>query len=306
MMFRLFAPSPKFEKVALLWLDNHAKSVCPAVKHSTRKMFDDWILPHLGAKKITIIAPKEIIDLVLAYQKKAPSRANLMLQRINKVFYYGKAMGWCKHNPAEGLNIVLDKHKIRGFNYLQAKQMPDLCAAIATHTDQQRADAIAFWLLMYTATRRAEAVQAALSEFDFDKKIWQIPANRMKARQTHIVPLAPQVVDLLQKWLAVRHLHGVADNHPLLFGDLPLHRPYEMIKQAGYGGKTTIHGLRKTFSSHAHESGLWEIDAIELQLSHTIGGVRGVYNKALYLDERRRLMDWYACEVDKWRDLGLQ
>ena len=66
----------------------------------------------------------------------------------------------------------------------------------------------------------------------------------------------------------------------------------------------TIHGLRKVFSTHAHESGRWSVDAIELQLAHVIPGVRGVYNKAYLLDERRRLMIWYASEIQSWRRIG--
>lgn len=160
----------------------------------------------------------------------------------------------------------------------------------------------AFWLIAYTAVRRGEAVNAAVSEFDFATATWTIPAARMKMRRPHVVPLAPDVVDLLSAWLVERARRGISGD--LLFGGIGGHRPLHVITQAGWRDKMTIHGFRKVFSTHAHESGLWSVDAIELQLAHIISGVRGVYNKAMLLDERRQLMIWYADEINRWRAIG--
>nr|DAT67045.1 MAG TPA: Integrase [Caudoviricetes sp.] len=146
------------------------------------------------------------------------------------------------------------------------------------------------------------AVNAAVDEFDFERRVWTIPAERMKMRRPHVVPLAPPVCRLLQAWLAERKRSGISSS--LLFDGIGGHRPLHVITQAGWRGRMTIHGLRKVFSTHAHESGRWSVDAIELQLAHVIPGVRGVYNKAYLLDERRRLMIWYAREIQRWRRIG--
>lgn len=180
--------------------------------------------------------------------------------------------------------------------------MPDFLAAVDTHVTLDAAAVAAFWLIAYTAVRRNEAVGAELSEFDFKTATWTIPASRMKMRRPHTVPLSDAVVQLLQEWLVTRSRRQIQGS--LLFGGIGGHRPLYVITQAGWRDRMTIHGLRKVFSSHAHESGLWSIDAIELQLSHTIGGVRGVCNKALFMDERRRLMQWYGEEMSKWRARG--
>jgi site-specific recombinase, phage integrase family len=221
---------------------------------------------------------------------------------VSGVYRYAKVQGWCRYNPAEGLGIALKPYTYKGFSFIPPQDMPEFLAAVDTHTNIDAAALTAFWLIVYTAVRRGEAVNAALPEFDFATATWTIPAARMKMRRPHVVPLAPQVVDLLSAWLVERTRRGIAGD--LLFGGIGGHRPLHVITQAGWRDKMTIHGFRKVFSTHAHESGLWSVDAIELQLAHIISGVRGVYNKAMLLDERRRLMIWYADEINRWRAIG--
>lgn len=154
---------------------------------------------------------------------------------------------------------------------------------------------IAFLLLAYTALRRSEVMRADWLEINLTQAQWSIPAARMKMRNDHIVPLSPQVIALLKQ--LQRH---TSKQRGKLF-DVHACSPLYLCYAAGYRNRMTLHGLRKVFSTHAHESKLWSIDAIELQLAHLVPGVRGIYNKARHLDERRRLMIWYAAEVDKWR-----
>ncbi|WP_304335224.1 site-specific integrase [Conchiformibius steedae] len=291
-----------FRAAAEKWLPEHL-ALCGA-EHQQRvhNLFTRWAYPTLGKQAINRITPQQIVVCIKAHEQHAPSVAPLLLQKISKLYHYAKAMGWARYNPAEGLHIVLKPIKYKGFNFVQPEKMPEFLAAVDTFTDPEAAETVAFWLICHTAVRRAEAVQADLREVDFDRALWTIPAERIKTRQPHIVPLSEPVLELLHKWLAQRQQQGITGNR--LFGDLPLHRPIETIRKAGYDGKMTLHGCRKVFSTAAHESGLWGIDAIELQLAHTIGGVRGVYNKAQYLDERRRLMDWYSSELQRWRNIG--
>lgn len=293
---------PSFQAAAQIWLPEHLALCCPAHQKRVNDMFARWAYPALGSKTINRITPQQIVSCIKAHEQHAPSGAPLLLQKISKLYHYAKAMGWARYNPAEGLHIVLKPFRCKGFQYLPPEKMPEFLAAAETFADPAAAETAAFWLIAHTAVRRVEAVQADLGEFDFDRALWTIPAERMKTRQPHSVPLSGPVTELLQNWLAERARQGTSGSR--LFGRLPLHRPIELIRAAGYGGRMTLHGCRKVFSTAAHESGLWSIDAIELQLSHSIGGVRGVYNKARYLDERRRLMDWYSSQMLRWRNIG--
>ena len=171
--------------------------------------------------------------------------------------------------------------------------------SLSEHPVANRAAETAFWLIAYTAVRRGEAALAGVDEFDLADGLWTIPAARMKMRREHLVPLAPQVATLLAGWLAYREQVGITGDK--MFGELQGWMILDVLTKARWRGRMTIHGWRKVFSTHAHESGLWPVDAIEMQLAHIIGRVRGVYNKVLLLPERRKLMAWYADEIDKWR-----
>lgn len=289
-----------FRQAADQWIGRSTASCCEQVQYYTRKMFADWVYPLLGEQRIDAIQPQQIARLLLAYEQHAPSKARRMLRLFEQIYGYAKAMGWCCYSPAEGLAVILKPVQCKGFAFVDARQMPSFLAACHTHA-LRAADLAVFWLLVYTAVRRAEAVKAAVAEFDLAAATWTIPPERMKMRRPHVVPLAPPVVAMLADWLAVREAEGI--NGQAMFG-IPVHRPNEVIRQAGWSGRMTIHGLRKVFSTAAHESGHWHADAIELQLAHLIPGVRGVYNKAAMLDERRQLMVWYADQVDDWCRLG--
>lgn len=297
-----FKRPPVFREAAEEYLAISISHCCDQVKKYTYQRMETKVYPAIGSRRIHKIRPAEILSCLQKIGIDAPSQTRRVLQLISGVYRYAKIKGWCTRNPADGLGDMLPSYAYQGFKYLPAAQMPDFLAAVDTHVTLDAAAVTAFWLLAYTAVRRGEAVDAALSEFDLSAAVWNIPAERMKMRRPHVVPLAPQVVDLLRQWLEERARRGIGGN--LLFGGMGGHRPLHVITQAGWRGKMTIHGFRKTFSTHAHESGLWGIDAIELQLAHAIPGVRGVYNKALMMDERRRLMCWYADEIDRWRNTG--
>lgn len=293
---------PTFRAVADDYLAIALANCCAHVQKYTRARFDLWVYPRIGGLRIDRVKPQQIADCVLGFQATAPSQSRRLLQVINGVYRFAKAKGLCDTNPADGLGIVLTPYHYKGFNHIAPKQMPAFLGAVDANVTLDKAAVTAFWLIVYTAVRRSEAVNAAVDEFDFSAGEWTIPAARMKNRKPHTVPLSPQVCAILQDWLQERQARGI--NSPLLFGGIKAHRPLQVITQAKWRGRMTLHGLRKVFSSHTHESGLWSIDAIELQLSHTIPSVRGVYNKAAYMDERQKLMAWYANEIDKWRMAG--
>lgn len=293
---------PRFQTAAEEYLSVSLAKCCLEMQKYTRYRMERYVYPFIGQQRIHRITPMQIIRCIQTYEQDAPSQARRLLQVVSGVYRYAKVQGWCRYNPAEGLGIALKPYTYKGFSFIPPQDMPEFLAAVDTHTNIDAAALTAFWLIVYTAVRRGEAVNAALSEFDFATATWTIPAARMKMRRPHVVPLAPDVVDLLSAWLVERARRGISGD--LLFGGIGGHRPLHVITQAGWRDKMTIHGFRKVFSTHAHESGLWSVDAIELQLAHIISGVRGVYNKAMLLDERRQLMIWYADEINRWRAIG--
>ncbi|MDP1682710.1 MAG: site-specific integrase, partial [Burkholderiales bacterium] len=144
--------------------------------------------------------------------------------------------------------------------------------------------------------RPSEMVGAQWEEFDLDAAEWRIPAERMKMRHPHIVPLAAQVVKLL------RELHKITGHSPFLFpgerAPLSKHRSRDTLSKAlrsmGYQGQATPHGFRAMASTMLHEMGFTP-DVIERQLAHKEPNkIRAAYNRAQYLTERKAMMQHWA------------
>ncbi|MDR3563753.1 MAG: site-specific integrase, partial [Negativicutes bacterium] len=140
--------------------------------------------------------------------------------------------------------------------------------------------------------------EARWDEFDLDKALWTIPAERMKRRREHLVPLPRQAVELL------RDLRNLTGGYPLLFpGRSDTTKPRSntvflmALRRLGYEGRQTGHGFRHIASTILNEHGFDE-NHIEAQLSHIKEGVAGVYNKAQYLTQLTTMMQWYADHQD--------
>lgn len=152
----------------------------------------------------------------------------------------------------------------------------------------------------YVFVRSGELRAAKWNEFDFDGKLWMIPAERMKMRRPHVVPLSTQVVSILDE------LKAVGGKYDLLFPgflsktkcitDMAL---LGGLRRIGYGKeKMTVHGFRAMASTILNEQG-YRPDVIEMQLAHKCGNdVRAAYNHAQYLDERRTMMQEWADYLD--------
>ena len=154
-------------------------------------------------------------------------------------------------------------------------------------------------VLMLTFVRKSELAEAKKDEFDLDAAEWRIPAERMKMRDPHIVPLARQVVE------CVRELMALASRSDYLLPhfanvDKPMNGSTfnNVIDKLGYAGRFTPHGFRSTASTNLNEQG-FRPDVIERQLAHTERNrIRGAYNHADYMAELRQMMQAWADYVD--------
>ena len=159
---------------------------------------------------------------------------------------------------------------------------------------------LALRFLLLTFVRTIELRAAEWTEIDFDKAEWRIPAERMKMKEVHIVPLSRQAVAVLrelQKHTGNRQHLFPNQHNPISFmsENTMLYALYRM----GYHSRTTGHGFRSTASTILNENGFMP-DVIERQLAHgERNKVRAAYNHAQYLPERRKMMQWWADYLDK-------
>jgi integrase len=223
------------------------------------------------------------------------------------VFRYAIATGRAEHDPSVSLRGALGSPgRKRGHKAMARDELPKFLIALDVYDGDPRTS-IALRLIILTFVRTSELRAARWSEIEnLDGKdpLWRIPAERMKMKREHLVPLPPQAVALL------RDLHALpgSDASPFLFpspareGCMSYNTMLYALYRMGYHGRATVHGFRAMASTALNEMGL-RPDVIEHQLAHQEGNaVRAAYNRAEYLSERRAMMKHWADYVDSLRD----
>jgi integrase len=285
-----------FASVSARWLEHwqHGKSL----RHvdSTRRRLAANILPSLGERPIAEIEAPELVAMVKAIESRgARDIAKRALETTGQIFRYGIAHGYAKRNPASDIRPSDILKTTRKLNYarIDAKELAGLLKQIevypGTHVTR-----LAIKLMALTFVRTSELIQAKWTEFDLKTARWDIPAERMKMRTPHIVPLAKQALEILE---ALQELTGSAEW--LFPGDRDPKRAMSNntilkgLERMGYKGKMTGHGFRGLASTILHERG-YPHEHIELQLAHAPrNAVSAAYNHALHLRSRAKLMqDW--------------
>ncbi len=285
-----------FQSVSLRWLEHWRHGKSPRhVDYVTRRMEAD-IQPSLGARPIAEIEAPELVAMTKAIEKRgARDIAKRALETTGQIFRYAIAHGYTKRNPASEIrpsDILKSKRKVN-YARIDAKELPGLLRAVevypGTHVTR-----LALKLMAFTFVRTSELIGAKWTEFDIEGARWDIPAERMKMRTPHIVPLAKQAVEVLE---ILRTLTG--KNGWLFPGDRNAKKPMSNntilkgLERMGYKGRMTGHGFRGLASTILHEQG-YTNEHIELQLAHAPrNAVSAAYNHALYLEPRARMMqDW--------------
>ena len=228
----------------------------------------------------------------------ATEKARKVRQRCGEVWKYAVVTGRAEYNPAPDLASALTTHEKEHYAFLSREELPGFLRVLETYSGSILVK-IAMKLTMLTGVRPGELRKAEWQEFDFEKQIWNIPKERMKMGRPHIVPLSNQAICLLNQ------LRPITSIHSLLFpGRNDPKKPMSdmaltvLVRRIGYAGRVTGHGFRHTMSTILHEQGFnsaW----IELQLAHVDkNSIRGTYNHAQYLDNRREMMQWYADHID--------
>lgn len=284
-----------FEKIATEWHQMKSAKWSTGYASDIMEAFQNDIFPYVGTRPVGEIKPLELLNVLRKIEKRgALEKMRKVRQRCSEVFRYAIATGRAEFNPAADLSSALDVHQSNHFPFLKADEIPDFLRALNGYTGS-RLVLIATKLLMITGVRTIELRAALWAEFDLDNAIWEIPAERMKMRRSHLVPLSVQALDLLNE------LKIMTGNYRYVFpGRNDPNKPMseasinQVIKRIGYGGKLTGHGFRHSLSTILHEKG-YDSAWIEIQLAHIDkNNIRGTYNHAQYIDKRRDMMQWYS------------
>jgi len=269
----------------------------------------EWLLGiakrTLGPRPITGIGAPEILKVLRAVEAREKLESAKRLRAvIGSIFRYAMATGRATVDPTTALRGALMAPVVRHRAAIVAPAaFGGLLRAIDGYEGMPEVR-IALQLLALTFVRPGELRGAKWPEFDLDKAVWTIPAERAKMRRPHRVPLARQTIEALNR------LRTVTGNGPLILpGARSRSRPLSdntlnaALRRLGYAGdEMTSHGFRAAASSMLNESGKWNADAIEAQLAHLEGNaVRRAYARAEFWDERVKMMGWWADRLDYLR-----
>ncbi|WP_105628761.1 tyrosine-type recombinase/integrase [Cronobacter sakazakii] len=284
-----------FEAVAREWHQTKADRWSLRYRNEIIDTFEKDIFPYIGKRPIADIKPMELLEALRKMEKRgALEKMRKVRQRCGEVFRFAIITGRANYNPAPDLASALATPKKVHFPFLTANELPHFLNDLAGYTGSIITKT-ATQIIMLTGVRTQELRFARWEDIDFETKLWEIPAEVMKMKRPHIVPLSEQVIALFKQ------LEPISKHHPLVFiGRNDPRKPIskesinQVIELLGYKGRLTGHGFRHTMSTILHEQGFnsaW----IETQLAHVDkNAIRGTYNHAQYLDGRREMMLWYA------------
>lgn len=293
-----------FEAVAREWVENRANEWTAGHKALTLKTLEQDAFPTLGRRPIAEISSSELLATVRTIEKRgALEIASRVLQRCGAVFRYGIATDRCKNNPAFKMSEALKSPNRTHYNTIEKGDFPQLLRDIDGYQGSPMTT-YALQLMALTFTRTGELINAEWKELDLDRAEWLIPAERMKMRRPHLVPLSAQAVAVFREAakLSGDRVHVFPNrNNPSQPASNAL--ILRALGRMGYTGKMTGHGFRSAASTMLNENkSKWCIhkDTIELQLAHVEKNAsRAAYNFAEYLDERIAMMQQWADYLDK-------
>ncbi|MFZ3182667.1 MAG: integrase arm-type DNA-binding domain-containing protein [Pseudomonas sp.] len=285
-----------FETLAWEWYSYNSPRWAESTSYKAKLYLENDLIPSIGSRPLKAITRPELVELVRKVEARGTlNAAGKIRQWLHQIFRFGLASGVVDTNPATDLNVVAAPAKaVRHHPHVTFSELPELLGKIDS-TNISTLTRCAIRLLVLTAVRPGELRAARWSEFDLNDDLWTIPAERMKARRAHLVPLPRQAVDIL------RQLQEITGDYPLLFpGQQNPERPMsentinKALRLMGYKGRQTGHGFRHLLSTELNGRN-YNKDWIERQLAHgDKDEIRDTYNHAIYLPQREVMMQEWA------------
>ena len=299
---------PRLERKAKLASERHSfRDVCeewfmlksPQV---TADFADDiWrslelhVLPQLANVPISrITAPLAIQVLQTPKNKGNLETVKRVIGRLNEVMTYAVNVGMIKANPLAGIRAAFERPKAKNQPTIPPDDLPNLMQDLYEASIQLQTRLL-IELQLHTMTRPNEVAQAKWAEIDLTDRIWVIPAERMKRRREHAMPLSPEVIKVLER------LQSMSGESEYVFpstrtssGHLNSQTANMALKRMGYKDRLTSHGLRSIASTVLHEHG-FQSELVEIALSHTSGNqTRDAYDRSQQIQRRRQIMHWWS------------
>lgn len=290
-----------FEVLAREWMLTRGKKWTESYAGKTASCLERHVFPAIGAKPITDITAPDLLAFLRAVESLGTvDMAHRLQQHCGAIFRFAIATGRAITDPVPSLRGALSTVKHEHYAALtDPAAFADLLRSIEKYRGEATTKA-AMQLLALTFQRTKEVRFAEWSHIDLAAALWRIPAEIMKMREAHIVPLSKQAIEILNR------LQAITGGGRLVFpSSISRERPISEntvvygLARMGYKGRMTGHGFRSVASTLLNEQG-YRPDIIERQLAHSEkNAVRAAYNRAEYLPERKNMMQEWADYLDK-------
>tara|TARA_R110002072_G_C7966658_1_gene534360 strand:+ start:209 stop:1453 length:1245 start_codon:yes stop_codon:yes gene_type:complete len=286
--------------VSAQWLAVKKTKVTAEHAQDSWRSLELHIFPTLGSIPIHKITAIKAIDAIKPLAAKGSlETVKRICQRLNEVMIFAVNTGLVTINPLSGISKAFNTPAKQHQPTIEPAQLPDLMRALAVANIKITTRCLIEWQL-HTMVRPGEAAGTRWSEIDLEQKTWAIPAERMKKKKAHTIPLSPQAIALLE---VMRPISGrsdfvfPSDRNPRTHTHVQTANM--AIKRMGFEKQLVAHGLRAVASTTLNEQG-FDPELIEAALAHTgKNEVRNAYNRATYIQRRVPLMEWWSEHIEK-------
>lgn len=300
-----------FGAVCQSWRELTDKELRPASIRQRGREVENDLLPTLRARHVESVTRLELTALLRSVEKRgAPEVAKNLRTYLFGIFEHAIDSGLLQSNPTPPRRLMQPRRQ-ESHAALPEKRIGAFLRALEASSVNLETRT-AMMLVLYSISRKEEAIGAKRSEFDLDAALWVIPPERMKAGREHVVPLPHQAVAMLRELFAAQapeRDHAFPNRRDPL-RSMANRSLNAVLDRLGFGGEATVHGFRSVFSTRYNAKEV-NPDVIEACLAHVHGNaVRRAYNRAVYLEQRRELLqdwaDWLDAERKKAEAEGLK
>ncbi|HBM2917040.1 integrase domain-containing protein [Klebsiella michiganensis] len=295
---RLIELDSIFSTVTANWFQLKSKSVTEDYAKDIWRSLDKDVFPAIGSIPVQEIKARTIVEALEPIKARgALETVRRLVQRVNEIMIYAVNTGLIDANPASGVGMAFEKPKKQNMPTLRPEELPKLMRSLVMSNLSVPTRCLIEWQLL-TLVRPSEASGARWAEIDLDEKIWIIPAERMKAKREHAVPLSSQALKILEVMKPISaHREHVFPSRNDPKQAMNSQTANAALKRIGYGGKLVAHGLRSIASTAMNEAG-FNADVIVAALAHSDKNeVRRAYNRSTYFLKRKELMEWWGSNV---------
>lgn len=291
-----------FRLVALEWLEKRQVEVKPKTYQDIEKRLHRDVFPSIGDTPIKSLTSQDVLNMIKSIQDRdAFEMANRAKQYTSQVLRYAMARGMADADLTMHITDAMATRRVKHQPALATDEIPEFIDALNRNEARLHVQSrLALEMLMLTFVRPAELAAAEWDEFDLDDRRWIIPSHKMKMGYDHIVPLATQTMDILER---LKELNG--NRQHLFINQRDPKRPMRRdtlskgVRLLGFQDRHTAHGFRATARTAIRERLGWDSEIIERQLAHAPKGSLGrAYDRAQFVDQRTKMMQDWANYLD--------